>query len=166
MPLQNKKLKDFKRLHRLYEAGAVFTAFDTETTGLKPDTSRIIEIGAVKITGNREIEFHRMIRVDVCVPDKVRSLTGITDEMLQRGIDLKSSIYELKAYIQDVTLVGYNIAFDINFLNRACEKCLLEPIHNKTVELMNEAKTLFAASKMSFACRQSIKLKCREPSFV
>ena len=46
----NKKLTDMKRLRRLYEDGAVFTAFDTETTGITPTNSRIIEIGAVRFT--------------------------------------------------------------------------------------------------------------------
>ena len=113
---------------------------DIETTGLDVDRDQIIEIGAVKVTDDQEIEFHRVIHADVRVPDGVRSLTGITDDMLQNGVDLKRSIHELKAFIQDVTLVGYNIAFDIRFLNRAFEKCLLEPVHNRTLELMSEAK--------------------------
>ena len=46
----NKKLTDVKRLRRLYEDGAVFTAFDTETSGITPANSRIIEIGAVQFS--------------------------------------------------------------------------------------------------------------------
>ena len=46
----NKKITDFRRLRKLYEEGAVFTAFDTETSGISPTNSRIIEIGAVQFT--------------------------------------------------------------------------------------------------------------------
>ena len=46
----NKKITDLRRLRKLYEEGAVFTAFDTETTGITPRTCRIIEIGAVRFT--------------------------------------------------------------------------------------------------------------------
>ena len=81
-----------------------------------------------------------MISIDICVPDLVSSITGITDEILRDGSSLESSIHDLRAFIQDVVLVGYNISFDIKFLNRAFEKYLLDPIHNKTLELMQEAK--------------------------
>ena len=46
----NKKITDLRRLRKLYEEGAVFTAFDTETSGISPTNSRIIEIGAVQFT--------------------------------------------------------------------------------------------------------------------
>lgn len=46
----NKKITDLRRLRKLYEEGAVFTAFDTETTGISPTNSRIIEIGAVRFS--------------------------------------------------------------------------------------------------------------------
>ena len=34
-------------LLQIYESGAVFTAFDTETTGLKPEEEKVLEIGAI-----------------------------------------------------------------------------------------------------------------------
>ena len=56
------------------------------------------------------------------------------------GAELETSIRDLKAFIQGTVLVGYNISFDIRFLNRALEKYCLEPIHNKALELMREVK--------------------------
>lgn len=113
---------------------------DIETTGLDADTDRIIEIGAVKISSGVRTEFHRMICIDVHIPDTVRILTGITDDMLQNGTALEAGIHDLATFIQGAVLVGYNISFDIRFLNRALEQCSLEPIHNKAVELIREAK--------------------------
>ena len=113
---------------------------DIETTGLRPDIDQIIEIGAIKISDDKETEFHRLIRSDIHIPDEVCKLTGITDDMLRNGTELETSIRDLEAFIQDTVLVGYNISFDIRFLNKALEKYCLEPIHNKTMELMREAK--------------------------
>ncbi|MBO7421254.1 MAG: 3'-5' exonuclease, partial [Spirochaetaceae bacterium] len=31
----------------MFDSGAIFTAFDTETTGLNPEEEKILEIGAV-----------------------------------------------------------------------------------------------------------------------
>ena len=60
--------------------------------------------------------------------------------MLRNGHTLETSIRDLEAFIQGTVLVGYNISFDIRFINKALEKYCLEPIHNKTLELMREAK--------------------------
>ena len=113
---------------------------DIETTGLSIDTDQIIEIGAIRISDGKKTEFQRLIRSDVHIPDEVCKLTGITDDMLRNGHTLEASIRDLEAFIQGTVLVGYNISFDIRFINKALEKYCLEPIHNKTLELMREAK--------------------------
>lgn len=113
---------------------------DIETTGLNADIDQIIEIGAIKVSGDEVIEFHRLIQASTPLSDTVCNLTGITDEMLREGTVLENSIRDLDIFIQGATLVGYNISFDIRFLNKALEKYSLEPIHNKTVELMREVK--------------------------
>lgn len=113
---------------------------DIETTGINEDSDEIIEIGAIKVSDDEEIEFHRLIRADVHIPDEVRKLTGITDEMLRNGTVLETSIRDLAVFIREAVLVGYNLSFDIRFLNKAFSKYSLEPIHNKTLELMLEAK--------------------------
>ena len=45
-----------KKILSLYEEGAVFCAFDTETSGQNPENSNIIEIGAVKFTKDGILE--------------------------------------------------------------------------------------------------------------
>lgn len=113
---------------------------DIETTGLNADCDQIIEIGAIKISGGKKIEFHRLIRTDAHIPDAVRNLTGITEDMLRNGTSMETSIQELDAFIQGATIVGYNISFDIRFLDKARGKVFMGPIHNKKLELMQEAK--------------------------
>ena len=117
-----------------------FVFLDIETTGLDADTDQIIEVGAVKVSDGKEIEFHRLINTDVHVPEAVQKLTGITDAVLKSGVLLEECLRDLYAFIQGAVLVGYNLSFDIKFLNRAFEKYSLEPINNKTLELMYEAK--------------------------
>lgn len=118
----------------------VIVFLDLETTGVNEDTDQIIEIGALKVSEGEETKFHRLISANVHVPDSIYNLTGISDEMLKGKDELKQSIIDLEAFIKGTILVGYNIAFDIKFLNRAFQKFSLEPIHNKFVDLMLEAK--------------------------
>lgn len=110
---------------------------DIETTGLDAESDQIIEIGAVRVSGSGETEFHRLICTDRPIPDVVRNLTGITEEMLKDGSELESSIRDLEFFIRDAILIGYNIAFDIKFLNKAFEQYSLGPIHNRTVTVQN-----------------------------
>ena len=114
---------------------------DIETTGLNVDKDQIIEIGANRIS-NSELkeDFQRLIRIDRQIPDVVRNLTNITDEMLSNGAELETVLRDFQKFIQNSVLVGYNISFDIKFLNKAFEKFSLGTIRNKTKDLMYEAK--------------------------
>lgn len=113
---------------------------DIETTGLNYDVDQIIEIGAIKTVDGNVIEFHRILHADIHISEEVRNLTGITDEILKDGKALETSIREFSEFIEDSILVGYNLSFDLRFLNKAMEKQSLEPIHNRTIELIHEAK--------------------------
>lgn len=115
---------------------------DIETTGLNINEDLIIEIGAKRISDSESKEevFQRLIRIDRQIPDVVRNLTKITDEMLSNGAELETVLRDFQKFIQNTVLVGYNISFDIKFLNKAFEKFSLGTIRNKTKDLMYEAK--------------------------
>lgn len=113
---------------------------DIETTGLNVDRDQIIEIGVIRESKSQVSEMHKLIKTDISIPDTIHKLTGISGEMLKSGETLKDSMYAFRSFIKDAVLIGYNISFDIKFLNKALEKYDLEPIYNKTIELMNEAK--------------------------
>ena len=48
--LQNKAIKDYRKLFCLLKDGTVFTVIDTETTGLSSIESRIVEVAAIKFS--------------------------------------------------------------------------------------------------------------------
>ena len=67
--------------------GAVFTSFDTETTGLNPDKGdRIIEIGGISFDrrGIRS-RFNSLINPGIPVPEKATEINGITNKMLEKA---------------------------------------------------------------------------------
>ena len=93
---------------------------DIETTGLNVDKDQIIEIGAIRISDTTlKEDFQRLIRIDRQIPDIVRNLTKITDEMLCNGAELETVVRDFQKFIQNAVLVGYNISFDIKFCIRS-----------------------------------------------
>lgn len=118
-----------------------YVFLDIETTGLDVEKDRIIEIVSIKVSGEKEVMFQRLIKTEIEVPDVIENLTGINGSKLSsEGIELKQCIAEFMEFIGKSDLIGYNIRFDIKFLNKALSDLALAPIHNKTIDLMQEAK--------------------------
>jgi DNA polymerase-3 subunit epsilon/ATP-dependent DNA helicase DinG len=94
-------------------------ALDLETTGLDPQKDAVIEIGAVKFSGNRiESEFSTLINPGKHIPDFITGLTGINDEMVRLAPNIHDKLGELANFIGDSPLLGHNIQFDLSFLNK------------------------------------------------
>jgi DNA polymerase III epsilon subunit family exonuclease len=96
--------------------------FDFETTGLYAYSDQIIEIGALLIERDglfeTEKELSILLQPDKKLPDIIKNITGITDEMLLRdGVPQEVGFRELFNLIdQDTLLCAYNIQFDLSFL--------------------------------------------------
>jgi len=96
-----------------------YILIDLETTGLDEEKNQIIEIGALKVEGDCKEKFHRLLHVDESVPKFITELTGITTQMLATdGYDRKKSMEDFACFIKDMPLVGYNVKFDIKFLEK------------------------------------------------
>jgi ATP-dependent DNA helicase DinG len=94
---------------------------DLETTGLTSGQDRIIEVGALKTKGRKEVaEFEALVKPGIPVPSFVTLLTGITEEEIsKKGRDLQPVLSELQEFIGDCPLVGHNLNFDLSFLKAA-----------------------------------------------
>ena len=102
--------------------------YDFETTGLNPYTDHIIEIGAVD---NINETFSQFCSYDGKLSEKVKQITGITDEILSKsGIDCKKAIINFLSYINtysevcdNVIMIAHNNdAFDELFLRFHIQK--------------------------------------------
>lgn len=100
--------------------GRDYIALDIETTGLKPERDKIIEIGAAKYVDGKVVDtFSRFVNPGIPLPERIVDLTGITDEML---IDAKPSsavMEEFLDFVEEGTILGHNINFDYSFLKTA-----------------------------------------------
>lgn len=150
----NKKLTDYRRLYKLYNEGAIFTAFDTETTTITPTTGRIIEIGAVKFSKDGIISnWTNLFYPAQTLSPFIINLTHITQEMVDGADPIQDHIASFLSFIKDTILVAHNAQFDLNFLNAECQTCGYPVTHNKvidTLQLSRERFPNFSKHKLDF----------------
>ena len=137
MQPQNKKIKDFNKLGRLFKAGTVFTAFDSETTTCTPTTGRIIELGAVKFNCNGEISrYECLFNPDQEISPFIQNLTHITNKMVIDAPKIESKLPEFLDFIKDSVLIAHNAQFDINFLTAEIEKAKFINPRNRFIDTL------------------------------
>lgn len=104
---------------------ANYVVFDLETTGFSANFNKLIEIGAVKVHNGQIIDkFQRFIKIDIPVPEIITNLTGITDDDLAGGVELKNALTDFYEWSKDHVLVAHNAMFDMQFLARNYERTL------------------------------------------
>ena len=117
-----------------------YIVVDIETTGLDPVKDCIMEISAVKYIKNRKVdEYVVLINIDRRVPVHITELTGITNDMLEGAMDVTIALQGFIDFIGEEILVGYNVPFDLAFLNTATERYLLRSIFNDYIDVMQIA---------------------------
>ena len=117
-----------------------YVVIDLETTGLHPERDKIIEIGAVKWDGITETFYNALVNIHETIPPVISGLTGITDDMLKEGLDIQSALQDLRDFIGNNILVGYNLSFDMDFLNTALHKCGMQGIGNDIIDVLKTVK--------------------------
>lgn len=118
-----------------------YVIFDIETTGLSYTADKIIEIAAIKHSGEQTSEFQEYVYIADPVPAKITSLTGITNETLKDASPIDVVLPKFLSFIANHTLVGHNIkSFDLLFINRACSNLGLPPVKNKVIDTLPLAR--------------------------
>ncbi len=102
---------------------AELVVFDLETTGLSARSSRICEIGAVRVRALELGEtFQTLVRTGIPLPAPIHAITGIRDDELRRAPGIGATIRAFLAFAGDATLVAHNARFDVSFLDRQLER--------------------------------------------
>ena len=96
-----------------------FTIFDTETTGLEPESGdRIVEIAAIRFKGKEKIaEFKSLINPNRPISEAAFQVNRISQEMLKDAPDMGAVMPEFLKFIRNTCLSSYNAGFDLAFLN-------------------------------------------------
>lgn len=91
---------------------------DLETTGVSLSTDRIVEIAIVKVLPDNTRQVKRkLINPEMPIPKSSSDIHGITDEMVKDAVTFKQVANEIKQYLENCDLGGYNSnRFDIPML--------------------------------------------------
>ncbi len=100
-----------------------FVVFDIETTGLKTGSDRITEIGAVKVSGGKVTDrWSTFVNPEMPIPQKIVSLTGITDEMVADAPKIEEILPEFLEFCKGSVLVAHNAQFDTGFIKHDAKR--------------------------------------------
>ena len=125
---------------KAYNEGAVFAAFDIETTGLDPRQNKIVELGAVKFDNRGLIaRFSTLINPGIPMPEEAARVNNISDEMLKDKPPLDEVMPDFLSFTKGAVLAAHNAPFDCGFINENLGKALPNPI----VDTLAVSKELF-----------------------
>ena len=104
-----------------------YVVFDIETTGFSPSNDRIIEIGAVKISGGQIVDkFSSFINPQMPIPLEIIELTGINDDMVIDAPLIADVLPEFLRFCEGCSLVAHNASFDVSFIVKNAERLGIE----------------------------------------
>ncbi len=95
-----------------------FVVLDLETTGSRPGTAKITEVGAVRLEGLREVaHFQTLVNPQRPIPPFITRITGITQEMVAGAPRIDEVMPQLLNFLEGAIIVAHNAPFDVSFLN-------------------------------------------------
>ncbi len=103
-----------------------FAVVDCETTGVNPETDRILQVAAIIVNGEGEVvdQFDTVVR-----PESPESYThgaehihGISKEQVENGMPLREALEKLWTISSGNVFTAHNARFDIGFLHAESER--------------------------------------------
>ena len=111
-----------------------YVVFDLETVCTGPDDKELLEIGAVKLKNEKITDsFEQLINPGYSIPQIIRELTGITDEMVKDMPTSRTVLKDFKKFCGNAVLVGHDVTYDLKFLNTVAKKHRMK-FGNKTCD--------------------------------
>ena len=120
-----------------------YVVFDLETVCTGPDDKELLEIGAVKLKNEKITDsFEQLINPGYSIPQIIRELTGITDEMVKDMPTSRTVLKDFKKFCGNSVLVGHDVTYDLKFLNTVAKKHRMK-FGNKTCDTLKMAQELY-----------------------
>ena len=95
----------------------IFTIIDTETTGMRPPMSRIIDIGIIRVEQGKVVErYQTLLNPGMTLSPMIGRLTGIRTEDLEDAPPFDEVAFKVQELFADSVFVAHNASFDYRFV--------------------------------------------------
>lgn len=120
-----------------------YVVYDLETLGLNSHENDIIEIGAVKMVGDRIVDtYSKFVKPSRPISKKIEELTGINNSLVATADSIEKVLPEFMEFIGEATLVAHNAKFDIGFIKRDVKKYLGYDYSPSVIDTLQWARDL------------------------
>lgn len=127
---------------------AEYIVFDIETTGLSVTQNKIIEIAAVKMQDDKEVDrFATFVNPHERIPYNIQQLTNINDDMVKDAPELEPVLQDFVKFVGNGILVAHNARFDIGFIQANLKTIGMEPLENPVLDTLELARLLHPTMK-------------------
>ncbi len=134
-----------------------YVSLDVETTGLSRHRDRVVSISAVRIVGGRILlgdAFSSLVNPGRGIPSTTIKIHGIVPSMVDQAPALEEVLDQFLQYLGTDILVGYQVRFDLNFLNRCMKKKYGIRLQNLAIDVMDMCnKVVFPVHIRKYALR-------------
>lgn len=118
---------------------------DVETTGLhsvKGDA--ICEIGALKLKGEKVIDtFQTLINPKIKISQVASKIHNIYQKDIENAPYFEDIAVKLSEFLAGSIICGYNIGFDLSFLNNEFKKINFSPVRASSLDVLVMARIAF-----------------------
>ena len=121
-----------------------FTIFDTETTGLEPESGdRVVEIAGIRFKGKEIIAtFQTLINPHKPISLAAFQVNKITADMLDNAPETVEAIPKFLEFSGESCLCSYNAAFDLEFLKSELKLIGKSLPDNSVVDILRMARRI------------------------
>ncbi|MDB5187959.1 MAG: polC [Candidatus Kaiserbacteria bacterium] len=94
-----------------------YAIIDTETTGMRPPFSRVIDIGIIRVKDGKIVDtFQSLINPGTGIPSQITRITDITDRDLIDAPGFDEVALRVEDILKGAVFVAHNAAFDYAFI--------------------------------------------------
>jgi DNA polymerase III epsilon subunit family exonuclease len=102
---------------RLQAFPDTFAIIDTETTGMRPPYSRVVDVGIIRIEQGLVVDrFETLLNPGTYIPSSISRFTGITDSDVATAPQFEDVALRVRELLAGAVFVAHNASFDYNFI--------------------------------------------------
>ena len=128
-----------------------FCVIDIETNGSKPESSQVIEVGAVMLQNGEIIGKFESFVECAYLPEYISKITGIVPADLIDAPSRLEVLSQLRVFLDDAVFVAHNADFDYGFLNHSFDRFGLGTIGNQKLCSIDLARRTIKSERYGLA---------------